>query len=90
MSKYNCHIPVESFGFISVEVEGGPEDALEAYRAVKGQLGANPGLPQAAWNTWLDGYLNGKPGTIDEWNEMNEMQKTLINEIKKSKKRNTK
>lgn len=89
--KYTCHVPIEQFGFIAVEVEGGPDDALEAYRGVQRQLGANPGLGAKEWNAWLDLYLSNKTaGPVEEWELMSTEQKITINEIKKAFKRLTK
>lgn len=87
--KYLAHVPTEQYGFISVEVEGSPEEAVEAYKALQGAWQPGPGLSDSQFNAWLDSYLAGKPGTVDEWSQMSDKQKVVINEIKKSRKRNT-
>lgn len=33
--KYLGHVPTESYGFISVEVEGTPDEAVMAYKELK-------------------------------------------------------
>jgi hypothetical protein len=39
------------------------------------------------WNKVLDKYIAEHHLTVEEWEEMNEIQKTIIQEIKKSNKR---
>ena len=87
--KYDFQISTGQFEFIHGEVEGTPEDAVMAFKALKRAYEGGSGLPAAQFNSWLDTYLAGKAGSSDEWEQMSDAQKVVINEIKKSKKRNT-
>lgn len=88
--KYIGHVPTEQYGFISVEFEGTASEAVEAYKELQQAWKGGTGLSPIKWNAWLDGYLEGNPGSVEEWAEMDEFQKKVINELKKAKKRNQK
>ena len=92
--KYEAHVPTEQYGYISAEIEGTAEEAVDTYRELQrawsGPPRPQPGLPDKLFNAWLDGYIAGKPGTVDEWSQMNDEQKLIINEVKKSHKRTNK
>lgn len=90
MPKYTCHVPTEQYGFIAVEVDGTADEAVEAYNDLKIAFTEGAGLAPKEWNSWLDEYLKGKAGNIEEWEQMSFKQKSIINEIKKSNKRTTK
>lgn len=85
--KYLAHVPTEQYGFISIEVEGTAEEAVQAYKELQEAFKGGSGLPTKEFNAWLDSYLEGKPGSVNEWEQMSTVQKLVINEIKKSRKR---
>lgn len=91
--KFTLRLPTDIYAYIEqrIDVETA-EEAVEKYKElVKAWNGDNgSGLPTKQWNEWLDGYLKGKAGSIDEWAEMDDFQKNCINEIKKSMKRTNK
>ncbi len=89
--KFTLRLPTDVYAYIEqrIDVENAQE-AVEAYKDLqKAWKGAEdgPGLPLKKWNDWLDGYMNGKAGSIDDWAEMDDRQKWCINEIKKAMKR---
>lgn len=91
--KYALRLPTDTYAYIEARVDvETPQEAVEAYkelqRAWKGESGS--GLNATQWNAWIDSYLQGKAGSIDEWSEMDDFQKKCINEIKKSMKRTNK
>ena len=87
--KYLAHVPTESYGFISVEVEGTAEDAVEAYVELqRANKNVGEGLSQKDFNEWIDGFLSArKAGSVEQWEKMSFTQKLVINEIKKAHKR---
>lgn len=91
--KVTYRIPTkDQYAFVEVVHE---EDVLELeeakireiYDALTNTFKDGPGLSQSKWNAWLDGYLAGKPGSVEEWEQMDARQKDIINEVKKSLKR---
>lgn len=95
--KYTGHVSVGQYEFIGFELEGSAEDAIEAFKELKkkwrGSLSPpGPGLPEPEWRKLLDEYtstgfvVNG--GNV--WELLDEKQRHVINEIKKSKKRTNK
>ena len=89
--KYLAHIPTEQFGFISVELEGSAEQAVEAYREVAELTKVRPSneLETKVFNNLIDNYLSG--GKIEDganyWEQMSPAQQGVFQEIKKSFKR---
>lgn len=85
--KYLSHVPVEQYGFISVECDTA-EEAVEQYHLIKRSY-ESKGLPEARFRLVLDEYL--KTGKVenggDFWEDMSDFQRAVINEIKKSNKR---
>lgn len=93
MKKYLCHVPTEQYGFISVELEGEAPDAVDAYKELQRAWGAGEGLSAKEWTGFLDTYVStGKPpeGGLELWERMDVRQRDIVNEIKKTIKRNTK
>lgn len=89
MPKYDFQITTGQFEFIHGEIEGTPEDAVEAFKALKLAFNGGSGLGDREWNKFLDSYLatgsiTGDPGELAN---LSKAQAWLINEIKKSKKR---
>lgn len=94
--KITYRIPTkEQYAFVEFVVEDVPtvketfQEAKENYDEMIATFTkeVGPGLPPREWSTWLDGYLQGKPGSVEEWSRMDESQKKIINEIKKAHKR---
>lgn len=88
--KTTYRIPTTQYGFIEVEEEstGSAKDLYERNLELVEAFSPRVGLAPALFNKWLDGYLKGTSGSIDEWAQMSEVQKIVINEIKKSNNRN--
>lgn len=84
--KFKAHVPVEQFGFIEAETDS-VDEVIGVYRDIQVMFSPGKGLPHKQWCVWLDGYLNGKPGSVDEWSQMDATQKATIQEIKKAFKR---
>lgn len=93
--KYLAHVPTEQYGYVSVEVEGTAQEAVEAYRelvgAWKGEQGG-AGIDPKTFNKFLDEYLTtGKiTGAGDVWEDLSKVQQVVFSEIKKSYKRTNK
>ena len=88
--KYICHVPIEQYGFISVEIEGTAEDAHEAYQELSHAKGDGTGITSKEFNDWLDCYLNtghAPDGGLPAWEEMSLEQKKIINHVKLAFKR---
>lgn len=94
--RYLAHVPTEQFGFISVELSGTPEQAVEAYREVamlvKDGLYNSQGVSEAEFRTLYDKVAKGEavqgdPGIIEQ---LSPMQRFALNEVKKFNKRNIK
>lgn len=89
--KYEVHVPVEQYGYISAELNSdAPQEATDAYRSIQEAWDGKLGLESKAWSVWLDSYLQGKAGPVEEWEQMSDFQKKCINEIKKSRARTNK
>lgn len=79
----------EKFAFIEFEFEGSPDEAIEEYNRVTGLVRCGAGLP--TFNEWYDNYrTTGKAGTAEDWEQMTDLEKYAVNELKKSLKRTNK
>jgi len=87
--KYEFQITTGQYEYIKGYVEGTADEAVMAFNDLKRAYTGGSGLPADRWRAWLDSYLAGKPGSVEEWEEMSDFQKQVVNEIKKSKKRNS-
>lgn len=89
MSAYDLHVPVEQYGFVATTVVGDPEDACAEYKAVQRAFRMGKGLDSKRFNAVVDEYMNtGKlNGGAEYWEDMSDVQRIVINEIKKSFKR---
>jgi hypothetical protein len=89
--KYTGHVPTEQYGFISVELEAdGPEEAVQAYKALQDAFKGGTGLSTKEWCLFIDCYVStGKPpdNGLELWENMDDRQRWMINEIKKCIKR---
>lgn len=84
--KYICHVPIEQYGFISVEIEGTAEDALEAYQEISHAKKGGINVSSKDFNDFIDTYIStGRPPEkgFELWENMSTEQKVIINHIKK-------
>ena len=91
--KYTAHVPTEQFGFISIELEGTAEEAVQAYKELAQTYKGGAGISSKEFNDFLDVYVStGHPpeGGLQVWEQMDEKQKHVVNELKKLFKRLTK
>lgn len=88
--KATFRIPTTQYGFLEIEEESSGEvkDLYERNLELVGAFQPSTGLAPALFNKWLDGYIKGTAGSIEEWTQMSEVQKIVINEVKKSHNRN--
>lgn len=86
--KYDLHIPVEQFGFISKEIEGTDEQAVEEYRSLRAALGSGEGLSAKEYNDFIDNFLLGQMNGLGElYQQMSMSQQETVQTIKRSLKR---
>lgn len=77
-------IPTDTYAYIEIEAEGTPDELIEIQREFK----RGPGLPDTDFRNVIDEYLWGNGSmSSDEYETMNDEQKTIIQNIKRSKKR---
>ena len=89
MTKFKGHIPTETYGFIEFELEGEAQDDVLAYKDLQAAYKDGSGLPQKEFNACLDTYIRtGKfEGGVECWENMNDFQRKVIGEVRKSLKR---
>lgn len=96
--KIEVHVPVEQYGYASAffdhtEVSQGStiaQHTRETYDGIKAIFAAKASeLPQKEWNRVFDGILAGTGKlAAEEWEQMSDQQKFVLNELKKSRNRN--
>ena len=90
MLKATFRIPAkEMYGYIELETEVETvEQALDGYKGAMAQYNSSGvGLDPKEWNRALDGYLTVGNCPSDVYERMNDEQKRVMQEIKKSLKR---
>lgn len=85
--KAKLRIPTEQYAYVEVEVEGDPEDIVNAHDEFTRLLTPQTGLDSKEFNKALDRYLTKGEGETETYLRMNRDQKLVIQEIKKSFKR---
>lgn len=88
--KYIVHVPTEQYGFISCELEGEATDAVEAYKEIVEANKPQSGVSAKEFNSFMDVYINtghAPEGGMDIWQNMSEIQKKVIDEVRKCIKR---
>lgn len=88
--KYLIHVPTESFGFVSAEVEGTPEDASLEYKSLSEAFRAGIGLPDREFNDWSERYLSREDMTskdLESYQQMSTEQQSHIQWAKRAFKR---
>lgn len=86
-AKYIAHVPTEQYGFISVELEGTAEEAVQAYNDLRKEYGGGIGLPSREFSSFMDYYITtGKmpDDGIEKWEAMTNEQRLIIHELKKA------
>ena len=86
--KSTIRIPTEQYAYLEFEVEGSAEEIIAEYHRITDLYKGGEGLVQADFNEVLDNYLWGSADMeADDYAAMSVVQKAVIQEIKKSKKR---
>lgn len=87
--KAQLRIPTnEQYAYIEVSVEGTPDEIVEEYKQLTKLIkGGNEGLERKEWNKVLDTYLWDCTMVAEEYERMSDNQRSVIQEIKKSKAR---
>lgn len=80
------HIPTAQYGFIEAEVETAYE-AHQLHHEITEQFKAGAGLSDRDFNKVLDRYLTDGTGETQDYLDMNNEQKWLIQHIKRAYKR---
>lgn len=85
--KTTIQIKTGEFEYIMQEFDGTPEQAVDAFKALKASYSTGVGLEPKAWNAWLDRYLKDQTGDADLYAQMSPEQQNVIQNIKRSIKR---
>lgn len=85
--KILLRIPTVQYGYMDVEFEGTPEEAITEHNRIISLYNGGFGLDQKEWNKALDRYLANGDGEADVYMQMSTEQQRVIQEIKKSFKR---
>lgn len=85
--KYILRIPMQdqySYTEIICDTKEEYEEAKIDYSAYKSLNNNGEGLSEKEWKDTLDRYLQENKMSSEVWDKMNNEEKTIINEIKKS------
>lgn len=86
--KTTVQIKTGEFEYIMQELDGTPDEAVEAYQALRsayqGVTATDKLLDAKKWNPLLDKYLNGGSMSSEDYYAMSPTQQFCIQEIKKS------
>lgn len=89
--KATLRIPTEEqYAYIELQMDVDSEDAaVEAYKRVTGLVKGGQGLDIKEWQSVLDEFLSTDTviDGISYWERMNNTQRNILQEIKKSMKR---
>jgi len=86
--KSKLRIPTaEQFAFIEVDFEGTPQETVSAYREITDMVQSKYGMERLEFNKVLDKYLETNTMTSEQYEEMSNRQKDVIQELKKAFKR---
>ncbi len=83
-------VPLDPYAYIEYQIEGTVEDAVAEYKRAIEAYKANGegfGLETKDFNSALDKYLKDGTGETEVYMQMNDKQKYVFQEIKKSLKR---
>lgn len=78
--RYECHVPTEQYGFITVHTDGTAEQAIEAYREVADLMRLpkyGAGMEKKKYEEIIEHMIEKTPNQIDpgELDEMNSIQR---------------
>lgn len=87
--KNTIQIRTSDFEYIMQEFEGTPEEAVDAFKALKGAWTGGTGLPEKDFNHCLDTYMTTGTlnGGTELYHQMNEKQQYVFQSLKKAFKR---
>lgn len=87
--KYTAHVPVEQYGFVSVEWEDEKIDAKDVYDRIANQFKPQPvnELPAKEMDEFVQKMLEGEANHIEMYERMSKSQQNLIQIIKRAIKR---
>jgi len=85
--KIEYHIPTEQYGFVSITLEG--DTIPYSYSELKNELAglAKEGQGSKDFNKVLDKYLETQTLTSEEYEELNDEEKKIIQTLKRAFKR---
>ena len=81
--KYKLHIAVGQFEFVETESET-VDEARQDYNEVKRAFESKAGLDVKTFNSAIDKYLTTKTMEADNWTDMSDDQKEIIQNIKRA------
>ena len=91
MNKYHIRVPADQYAYLEAEFEGTSEEAVEEYRRLTKLVKGGPGLPDKEFNAILDKFAwedKGDNGMeAEQYERMSDEQKSIIQAIKRSRKR---
>src|SRR4051794_33248114 len=83
--KYLAHVPVEQYGFISVEFDQEESrNIADVYREVSEMFKAKEGLDDKSFNAFIDAQLMGESNHIDQYEKASTEQKKFIQILKRA------
>ncbi len=85
--KTTFQIRTGDFEYIMQEFEGTPEEAVQAFKALKSAWSGGDGLAPKDFDYFLDTYLFDGTASADVYAAMNPEQQKIIQTIKRSLKR---
>lgn len=87
--KATLRVPTaDPYAYIELEQQvESAEAAVEAYNEVTQLVKGGNGLPEKEWRNFLDNMLLGESNLVDTYEQTNQEQRKIINEVKKALKR---
>ena len=83
--KAELHIPVESFGFVAIELDDfNAGKVAETYKEYADAFKNRDGLDKKSYDLFIDNYLNGVSNHLEDYEKMNDQQKMIVQTIKRS------
>jgi hypothetical protein len=86
--KAKIRVATDMYEFIELDIEGSESEIWDSYKSLKRKAtNSIPGLDSKTWNICFDKYLKTNTLDSDNYEKMNDIQRQIIQEIKKSVKR---
>lgn len=82
--KILLRIPTVQYGYMDVEFEGTPEEAIEEHNRIIRLYNGGFGLDKKEWNKLLDTYLKGEGMDSNLMEKLDERQSWWIHEFDKA------